>query len=225
MGEATPRELLREFCAENLVDVEKAIRAGAARVELCDDLSVGGVTPSPDVIERAVDVAHGLGATVMVMVRPRGGDFAYDERELSAMEESIRMARGLGADGVVFGCVRDGALDEPATKRLVRAAADLDMTFHMAFDEIDPSRQAAALRRLDQLGFSRVLAHGGPLERPIDECLPRLREIARASKGCAAEGRIAVMPGGGVTWENAERICAELGAMEAHGTRIVRMSP
>jgi copper homeostasis protein len=210
--------MLREFCVENLTNVEKAIRAGAARVELCEDLSVGGVTPSPDVIASAVRLTHRLGATVMVMVRPRGGDFAYDERELRSMEESICTARDLGADGVVFGCVREGALDEPAAERLAYAARELDLTFHMAFDEIDPPSQADALRRLASLGFSRVLAHGGPLSQPIDECLPRLRHLAHA-----AEGRIVVMPGGGVTWENAGRICARLGVAEAHGTRIVRM--
>ncbi|MBP3884107.1 MAG: copper homeostasis protein CutC [Olsenella sp.] len=210
--------MLREFCAENLTNVEKAIRAGAARVELCDDLSVGGVTPSPDVIERAVSVIHGLGATVMVMVRPRGGDFAYGERELRAMEEAIRTARALEADGVVFGCVREDALDESATERLAHVARGLDLTFHMAFDEIDPSLQPDALRRLARLGFSRVLAHGGPFSRSIDECLPHLCDLVRA-----AEGRIGVMPGGGVTWENAERVCERIGASEAHGTRIVRL--
>ena len=213
-------DLTLEFCAENLVGVEDAIRAGASRVELCDDLSVGGVTPTGDVIARAVSLAHGMGASVMVMVRPRGGDFAYDDRELSAMERSVALAGEIGADGVVFGCVRDRSLDEEATARLAHAAAGLDMTFHMAFDEISPDRQAAALAWLADAGFSRVLAHGGDLARPIDSCLPHLEGLSHA-----AAGRISVMPGGGVTWENVDRVCEAVGASEAHGTRIVRIAP
>ncbi|WP_248922927.1 copper homeostasis protein CutC [Olsenella intestinalis] len=215
-----PAALTLEFCAENLVGVEDAIRAGASRVELCDDLSVGGVTPARDVIARAVSLAHGLGATAMVMVRPRGGDFAYDEGELARMERTIALAGEIGADGVVFGCVRDRSLDEEATARLAHAAAGLDMTFHMAFDEISPDRQAAALAWLADAGFSRVLAHGGDLARLIESCLPHLEGLTRA-----AAGRISVMPGGGVTWENVERVCEAVGASEAHGTRIVRIAP
>lgn len=217
---ASPTGLTLEFCAENLVGVEDAIRAGASRVELCDDLSVGGVTPTGDVVARAVALAHGLGATAMVMVRPRGGDFAYDDAELSAMERTIALAGDLGADGVVFGCVCACSLDEAATERLARAASGLDMTFHMAFDEISPDRQAFALGWLADAGFSRVLAHGGDLARPIDSCLPHLKGLSRA-----AAGRISVMPGGGVTWENVDRVCEAVGASEAHGTRIVRIAP
>ena len=210
--------MLREFCAENLTNVNEALAAGAERIELCDDLSMGGVTPSDEVIARAVALAHAYGARVMVMVRPRGGDFAYSGRELGVMAETIGRARALGADGVVFGCAREGALDEAATRQLAREAQGLDLTFHMAFDEIDPTRQEEALGTLANLGFSRVLTHGGPLARPIDACLPHLRELV-----VAAGGRIAIMAGGGVTWENAERIAAELGICEVHGTRIVRL--
>lgn len=209
--------MLREFCAENLANVKEALEAGAERIELCDDLSVGGVTPSDAVIAQAVELIHGYGAAVMVMVRPRGGDFAYDEHEIKAMERTVAIARELGADGVVFGCVRDAQLDEAVTARLVRAAAGLDMTFHMAFDEIEPLHQPEALRRLAELGFSRILTHGGPLSRPIDACLGHLRELV-----LLAGDAISIMPGGGVTWQNAEHICVELGVSEVHGTKIVR---
>lgn len=212
-GEAA---MIREFCAENMAGVGDALRAGAARIELCDNLAVGGTTPSHGVIRQAVRLVHGLGGTLMVMIRPRGGDFAYDEDELAIMEDDIAVARELGADGVVFGCVRDGRLDGVATRRLARAASGLDMTFHMAFDEIGESCQADALHELSALGFSRVLTHGGPLGMPIDACLPHLRELVSA-----AEGLLSVMPGGDVTWENVDRVCTELGVSEAHGTRIV----
>ena len=208
--------MLREFCAENLTNVQKALKAGAQRVELCDDLSVGGVTPSDTVIAEAVELIHEHGAMVMVMVRPRGGDFAYDGHEIEAMEHTVSVVRKLGADGVVFGCVRDARLDEAATARLARAASGLDMTFHMAFDEIDPIHQPEALRRLVELGFSRILTHGGPLSQPIDACLGHLRDLV-----LLAGDAISIMPGGGVTWQNAEHISAELGVSEVHGTKIV----
>lgn len=210
--------MLREFCAENLAGVAEALQAGARRVELCDDLSVGGVSPSREIIRQAVGLVHELGGLVMVMVRPRGGDFAYDDGELAVMEQTIRDARELGADGVVFGCVRNGELDLEPLRRLVAGTEGLDLTFHMAFDELASDRQGEALATLAHMGFSRVLTHGGPLSQPIDACIPHLRELVRA-----AHGEIVIMPGGGVTWENAEAICDDLGVDEAHGTRIVRL--
>ena len=209
--------MIKEFCAENLVNVRSAIEAGAGRVELCDDLSVGGITPRDSIIAQTVELVHDLGASVMVMVRPRGGDFAYGELELIAMERAIRRVRVHGADGVVFGCVRDGVLDVKATSRLARMAQGLDCTFHMAFDEIRHDAQREALDAIADLGIARVLTHGGPLSQPIEECVPHLHELVDA-----AAGRVQIMPGGGVTWRNVEWLCDELAVQEAHGTRIVR---
>ena len=210
--------MLREFCAEKLVGVAEALRAGAQRIELCDDLSVGGVSPTDEVIAQAVELVHGLGGTVMVMVRPHGGDFAYSDAELAEMERVIGVARTAGADGIVFGCTRDGALDVWATQRLVACGAGLDMTFHMAFDEIDREAQPQVLSTLAGYGISRVLTHGGSLGVPLAQCLPGLRELVHA-----AEGRIGIMPGGGITWRNAEHIYDELGVAEVHGTKIVQL--
>ena len=94
--------MLREYCAENLRGVPEVLAAGAQRIELCDDLSVGGITPSDEVICRAAQVVHAAGGTVMVMVRPRGGDFTYSQAELGTMEQTIGVARAADADGVVF---------------------------------------------------------------------------------------------------------------------------
>ena len=206
-----------EFCAENNTLVGRAIESGATRIELCDNLAVGGTTPSYGVIKETVELAHSHGVRAMVMIRPRGGSFEYDERELGIMETDIEVAAELGADGVVFGCLRDGWVDESANRRLLDRAQEMDVTFHMAFDEIMPSAQFEALDALVSMGFSRVLTHGGPLDEPIERCLPRLRELV-----AKAGNRIAIMPGGGVTWQNAESICAELGVREVHGTRIVK---
>lgn len=222
VGRRTHKQLLevivlREFCAQNLTNVYEALRAGADRVELCDDLSVGGVTPADEVIFQAVECIHSLGGSVMVMIRPRGGDFAYGDSELRAMQRSIEVARRAGADGVVFGCVKNGRLDLYATERLAASSKGLSMTFHMAFDEIDPRLQPEALRELAQMGFDRVLTHGGPLSMRIEQCIPHLHELV-----IAAGDAISIMPGGGVTWQNAEAIGSELGVREVHGTKIVR---
>ena len=206
-----------EFCSENCTLVERAIGSGATRIELCDNLAVGGTTPSYGVIEKVVETAHSKGARVMVMVRPRGGSFEYDAQELDIMETDIDVARQLGADGVVFGCLRNGRLDERASLRLLERASGLQVTFHMAFDDLPTTRDR--LRAIDWLadhGVRRILTHGGVAGTPIDDNLPMLRDYVDH-----AAGRIGILPGGGVTYDNVCRVCTELGVCEAHGTRIV----
>ena len=202
MGE----ELLREFCAENVEHVPAAIAAGAGRIELCDNLAVGGTTPSYGVIRAAVGMCRPAGVAVMCMVRPRGGDFVYTEAEAGIMADDLRHAAELGVDGVVFGCLRDGEVDLGLTERLVRLAKQesLSVTFHMAFDELPPAAQ---------------LTHGGAAGTPMADNTARLRELADY-----AAGRITVLPGGGVTWENAAEVAGAVGVSEVHGTRIVRLT-
>ena len=208
---------LLELCAEGTALVEVAIRAGASRIELCANLAEGGTTPSADDIASASAIAHSLGATVMVMARPRGGDFAYSEAELAAMEAAVDTARERGADGVVFGCVRDGWLDEPACKRMIARAAGMDTTFHMAFDELPClSARRAALDWLADRGVGRILTHGGPLETSLSSHYDELRQLITY-----AGDRIGMMPGGGVTYRNAAEVAAATGADQLHGTRIV----
>ncbi len=222
-------DVLREFCAENMEHVPAAIQAGAARIELCDNLAVGGTTPSFGVIEAAVAYAHARGACVMTMIRPRGGDFVYREAELAMMESDARIALALGSDGIVLGCLThkaDGsyALDIPALERLVAIAREagkergehVDITFHMAFDQLDEGQQPEVIDALAERGVTRILTHGGAAGTPIEENFARLRRlIAHASD------RLVIMPGGGVTYRNAEQVFAALGARELHGTKIV----
>ena len=94
-----------EFCAENVTLLEKAFKAGAQRVELCDNLAVGGTTPSYGVIKAAVELAKDYQAKVIVMIRPRGGDFVYSQQELAIMLEDIKCARDLGVDGFALGAL------------------------------------------------------------------------------------------------------------------------
>ena len=211
--------LTREFCAENMELVPAAVAAGAARVELCDNLSVGGTTPSYGVIRAAVALAGERGVGVMCMIRPRGGDFEYTPDEAAMMRDDLAMAKRLGVTGVVFGCLRDGHLDRALTSELVELADGVDVTFHMAFDALPADDQLGAIDWLAGQGVSRILTHGGPAGTPIEDNLGRLRAYVDR-----AAGRVTILPGGGITWENAERIASELGVCEVHGTKIVRIA-
>lgn len=213
-------ELIREFCAENVERVPEAIAAGAGRIELCDNLAVGGTTPSHGVIRAAVEAARPAGIPVMCMIRPRGGSFEYSEDEGRIMVDDLLHAAELGVDGVVFGCLRGGGVDRELTGRLAGLAkeAGLMVTFHMAFDDIAADAQPAALDLLAELGVDRVLTHGGAAGTPIAGNLERLRRLADH-----VAGRLGILPGGGVTWENAEEVANAVGVREVHGTRIVRL--
>lgn len=219
--------LVREFCAENMEHVPDAVAAGAARIELCDNLAVGGTTPSYGVIRATVAHAHEHGVGVMCMVRPRGGDFEYTAAEAAMMRDDLLLAKRLGVSGVVFGCLRDGRLDRNLTAELVRLAHEpsaeapsgIAVTFHMAFDALTPDDQLAAIDWLAEQGVERILTHGGPAGTPIADNIEHLRRLVEH-----AAGRIIILPGGGITWENAEAIARELGVFEVHGTKIVKLA-
>ena len=232
-------ELLKEFCAENMERVPAAIEAGAKRIELCDNLAVGGTSPSFGVIQGAVAYCSPRDIAVMTMVRPRGGNFVYSDAEKDMMREDLRVARALGVTGVVFGCLTsDDAhgyrLDEDFTAELVGLAkAPLDkcgvplhgastapvaVTFHMAFDELEDAEQEHAIDVLANLGVERILTHGGRAGTPIVANLDRLRELI-----AYADSRLAILPGAGITYENVEDIARALDVHECHGTKIVQL--
>lgn len=220
-------DLTREFCAENMEHVPAAVAAGAARIELCDNLAVGGTTPSYGVIRAAVAFARERGVDVMCMVRPRGGSFEHTAEEAAMMRDDLVMAKSLGVTGVVFGCLKDGRLDREHTSELVRLAHEdvpeapgrVAVTFHMAFDALAPEDQLEAIDWLAGLGVERILTHGGAAGTPIAGNLDRLRAFVER-----AAGRIIILPGGGISWENAEDVASALGVREVHGTKIVRLA-
>lgn len=223
MWEGRDEMLLKEFCAENMERVPAAIDAGAMRIELCDNLACGGTSPSVGVVRAASRLCRERGVALMAMVRSRGGDFAYSADELRMMDDDIVSHARSGVDGVVFGCARDGRLDVDATEHLLStvhscAGGSLEVTFHMAFDEISPEEQLDAIDWLAAHGVTRILTHGGPAGTSIEENLPRLRAYVER-----AAGRIGILPGGGVTWENCEDVAHTLGVSEVHGTRVVRL--
>lgn len=218
--------MIKEFCAENMEHVAQAVAAGAQRIELCDNLAVGGTTPSYGVIRAAVAFAREQGVEVMCMVRPRGGNFAYTNDEAAMMRDDLLCAKNLGVHGVVFGCLHNSSIDQELTRELIRLAHEptdtapqgIAVTFHMAFDAIDPDEQLAAIDWLAHEGVERILTHGGAAGTPIEENIGRLQEYVSY-----ASGRIIVLPGGGITWKNAEAVANELGVSEVHGTKIVNL--
>src|SRR6185295_16427160 len=142
-----------EICVDSLASVEACAEGGADRIELCAGLVEGGTTPSAGFLREARRLFKGR---IMMMVRPRGGDFLYSQGEVEIMCADIRAARDGGADGVVFGCLTpQGEIDMRIAERLVREAAGMDLTFHRAFDV---SRDlAVSLERLIEMGIPRIL--------------------------------------------------------------------
>ena len=209
--------MLYEFCAENVTLLEKAMQAGARRIELCDNLTVGGTTPSYGVIQAAVELAKSYDTTVMTMIRPRGGDFVYSNLEVSIMLEDLKKAREAGSQGLVYGLLtKENELDKANLERLLAASQGLEVVFHMAFDAIPKDKQFAALDWLAEHGVKRILTHGGSASETIQEHFGWLKELVDY-----AGDRIEILPGGGITTENRNEIVEKLGVSQLHGTKVV----
>lgn len=210
--------MIKEFCAENFTKIPQAITGGARRIELCDNLAVGGTTPTKEVIQETLTYAHQHETTVMVMVRPRGGDFVYSPDEVKTMQASIHLCQDLQADGVVFGCLTpDNQIDTVAMEELITEAAGLEIVFHMAFDSIPEDQQETAMHWLAQHGVRRILTHGGRSDESIMDHLPHLKQLITI----AEEVGIEILPGGGINTTNGPIIAAELGVDQLHGTKVV----
>ena len=196
-----------EICAGSVESAIAARDGGAARIELCAALEIGGTTPSAGLIAEARKIE---GIVLNVIIRPRGGDFLYNEYEAACMEQDIRTCRQLGADGVVIGALTaEGDIDTALCKRLIDAADGMSITFHRAFDMCrDPKR---ALEELIAIGCDRVLTSGQAAT--AEAGLPLLKELVQQ-----AAGRISIMPGCGVNSGNAARILQATGAVEIHAS-------
>jgi len=195
-----------EICANSVESAVKAQEGGAYRVELCAGIPEGGTTPSFGEIRMARQLLQTT--KLHVIIRPRGGDFLYNQLEQEIMLHDIKVARQLGADGVVFGCLTaEGNVDIPAMKKLMNAVGDMSVTFHRAFDMCREPKEA--LEQIIELGCSRILTSG--LEANAVEGIPMLKELIEQ-----ADGRIIIMPGCGVNPDNIIQIAEETGAVEFH---------
>ncbi len=197
--------MLIEVCVEGVDGAVAAAEGGADRIELCASLIEGGITPTMGTIRAAVAA---VGVPVMVMVRPRGGDFLYSEREFASMLDDVRAVRSSGAAGVVFGCLTaDGAIDEGRTRALVEAARPLSVTVHRAFDmTADP---VEALEALVRCGVDRVLTSGQQV-RGIDGVALLGRLVRQAA------GRIVILGCGALDEASIGVVAREAGLSELH---------
>lgn len=195
-----------EICANSVESAIKAQEGGAYRVELCAGIPEGGTTPPFGDMRMARQMLHQT--KLHVIIRPRGGDFLYSPLEQEIMLHDIKVARQLGADGVVFGCLTaEGDVDMVAMKKLMNAVGDMNVTFHRAFDMCkDPF---IALEQIIELGCTRILTSGQ--ESNAVEGIPLLKELVKQ-----ADGRIIIMPGCGVNPENIKQIAEETNATEFH---------
>ena len=194
-----------EIVVYNIESALKAQEGGADRIELCDNPSEGGTTPSYGTIEA---VRQNVNLDVYVMIRPRGGDFHYSNYEFHCMKRDISQCQKISVDGVVFGILNpDGTLDKKRCKELIVKARPLKVTCHRAFDMTrDPFE---ALEDCIEAGFDRILTAG---------------QQAQALKGAdligelikKANGRIAIMPGSGVNENTVQEILAKSKATEIH---------
>ena len=195
-----------EICANSVESAVKAQEGGAYRVELCAGIPEGGTTPSFGDIRMARQLLQKT--KLHVIIRPRGGDFLYSKLELDIMLHDIKVARQLGADGVVFGCLTaEGNVDVPAMKMLMNAVGDMSVTFHRAFDMCKNPQEA--LEQIIALGCNRILTSGQ--EPNAVKGIPLLKELVKQ-----ADGRIIIMPGCGVNPSNILQIAEETGASEFH---------
>ena len=201
--------MIFEICVDSVAGVRAAKAAGASRAELCANLLEGGTTSSRGMMREARKIAS-IGLNVMI--RPRGGDFLFDDDEFAIMVSDIETAKAEGADAVVIGLLHaDGTIDVQRSRQLIALARPLKVTFHRAFD-MTPE-PFAALETLIDLGVERVLTSGQ--EATVLEGLPLITElVARAGE------RIIVMPGGGITAHNVARIAAAAKPKEMHFTAL-----
>ena len=209
--------LIKEFCAENLTDLASLTTPDITRVELCDNLAAGGTTPSYGVIKEAARYLHEKGISLATMIRPRGGNFVYNDLELRVMEEDILQAVELESDSLVLGLLTtDNQLDTEAIEQLLPATQGLPLVFHMAFDLIPEDQQKAAMDQLIDYGFVRILLHGSAERRDIFDNVDHIKELVDH-----AAGRIEIMIGGGVTADNCHQLANLTGTNIVHGTRIL----
>ena len=194
-----------EICANSVKSCIEAQKGGAYRVELCAGIHEGGTTPSYGDIFMA---RQHLEIKLNIIIRPRGGDFFYSNLEHKIMLKDIEIAKNLGVDGIVIGCLTpNGDIDMIRNRELLEAAGEMSITFHRAFDMCrDPFE---SLEKIIELGCDRILTSG---QQPkADMGIELLKKLVKV-----AGERIIIMPGSGVNAENIAKLAIETAAKEFH---------
>ncbi len=202
--------MIIEICATTINSVINANRAGANRIELCSNYSVGGLTPSIEYVKEALSISE---IPINVLIRPRPGNFIYNDNEIDKMKKDIISIMDLGVNGFVVGSIKsNGEIDDEFINDVRALTNPLDLTFHRAFDYL--SSQTRSIDKLIKSGFSRILCSGN--ENDAIEGIRNLMSFKRYSNN-----KIVIMPGGGVNKEN----CLEFknaGFKEIHLSGILK---
>ncbi len=201
---------LKEACVESFFEAKEAEKRGADRIELCDNLSMGGTTPSYGTIKKTLEK---LKIPVFPIIRPRGGDFCYSSDEIEIMKEDIKICKSLGAKGVVLGMLtEDKKIDFELVKEFVSLAAPMEVTFHKAIDELE--NPVEAIDSLAEAGIKRILSSG--TKATALEGVDILNKMINK-----AGDRITIVVAGKVTSENFKEVSEKIVSSEYHGKIIV----
>lgn len=199
-----------ELCAASLEAVKIAGELQFDRIELCQALEQGGLTPSPGMIEYAL----ACGIETHVLIRPRPGGFFYNDDEIEVMLRDVRECREIGAHGVVIGALDNRSeINEKAVVKLVEQAKGMQVTFHRAFD--DTSVYDRSIDTLIRLGVDRILSSG--LCTNVEVGMPILKQMTRY-----ASGQIEIMAGGGINMANLESLIREIEPDAVHFSATIK---
>ena len=202
--------MIKEACVESFEKALEAQSNGANRIELCENLAVGGTTPSYGTVKICLEK---LNIPIFPMIRARGGNFVYSKDEIKIMKEDIKIFKELGVKGVVLGCLTsDNKIDLEFTKELVDLAYPMEVTFHKSIDEI--LHPLDYIDDLVNIGIKRILTSGGKATALEGKDL--INEMIKKSNG-----RLKIVVAGKVTKENLNGLSNLISADEFHGKLIV----
>lgn len=202
--------MIKEVCVESFSKALAAEKRGADRIELCDNLYLGGTTPSYGTIKMAMEK---LTIPAFPIIRPRGGNFHYSKEEIEIMKEDIKVCKSLGAKGVVLGVLTaDNKVDFETLKELVDLASPMEVTFHKAVDELE--NPVEVIDRFIEIGVKRILSSG------TKETALEGKDILNAMIK-KADNRIIILIAGKVTSDNFEEVAAAIPSTEYHGKKII----
>lgn len=197
--------MILEVCVDSFKSLLTAKEAGADRIELCSALNIGGLTPSYGLMKQAKDITN---MEIFIMIRPRSGDFLYDDVEYETMKKDIEVVKEIGFDGIVTGMLlENGNIDLKRMKEVVELAKPLKVVLHRAFDDAkEPEKDIPAL--ID-MGFERILTSG-----QRENALEGVEYIADIQRNYGQ--KITIMPGAGINAENIEEIYNRTGCTHYH---------
>ena len=202
--------MIKEACVESFEKALEAQNKGANRIELCENLAVGGTTPSYGTVKICLEK---LNIPIFPMVRARGGNFNYSKDEIEIMKEDIKLFKKIGVKGIVLGCLtNDNKIDLETTKELVDLAYPMEVTFHKAIDEI--SNPLDYVDALIDIGIKRILTSGGKATALEGKDL--INDMIRKSNK-----KLKIVVAGKVTKENLSELSSLISSDEFHGKQIV----